>query len=331
VTLARLPGAASLASEIERFSRLVLEGDPAATTQGARLYELLLGGLDAPAKAKPTWLLSLDAALFDLPFAALVAARDAGGPVYLFERHTLMMIPGIWALERSGDGAWSGGMLALGDPVYNLADRRWTGSARAVVGENVLLPRLAGSGREIRSCRKAWPGEGVLLEGLDADWNQLRSQVRQRHPEVLHLATHYVVSPEHPRQVLLALGLNRLGEWQYVGAEQIAAMRLNSRLVVMSGCGSGDGRTVAGEGRVGLARAWLKSGARAVVATYWRTPDDTGALLESLYRHWRHADPDGSPTRTAAALQMAQREMLRAGSWRAEPRYWASYFLVGKS
>jgi CHAT domain-containing protein len=195
----------------------------------------------------------------------------------------------------------------------------------------VQLPRLAGSSREVRACQSAWNSTSLRLEGFDTNWNDFEAKAQELRPSALHFATHYVISPEHPQQVLLALGLSRSGKWQYLGAEQIAALRLRPQLVVMSGCGSGNGRTVAGEGRLGLARAWLKGGANAVAATYWPTPDDAGALPQAFYRHWQNLGSVASPKRPAQALQMAQLDMIRGGSWRAEPRYWASYFLVGKS
>ena len=76
-------------------------------------------------------------------------------------------------------------------------------------------------------------------------------------------------------------------------------------LVVLSGCGSGIAEAPRGSGLLGLTRAWLASGAAAVVATQWPTPDDSGTLLRSFYRHLRDAAPP------AVALQRAQTEMLR--------------------
>jgi CHAT domain-containing protein len=331
IELHRLPGRAELAGRVERFAAAVRDGGEPAAALGESLYRTLLGNASAAVKSRRRWLLSLDGELFDLPFAGLVAERRDGAPVYLVQRHSLEVVPGVWALGQSAGAAWSGPMVALGDAVYNVADRRWTGAARARVQAGLELPRLAGSGREVRACLRAWGRGGAILEGLDAGWEDLVAEIRRRRPGAIHLATHYVVSPAQPRQALLALGLSRRGEWQYIGAEQIAALRPAPALVVMSGCGSGDGRTVAGEGRVGLARAWLRSGARAVAATYWPTPDDPGALPEEFYRQLQRPNPDGAPVRPAEALRRAQLEMIRRGSWTAEPRYWASYFLAGKS
>ena len=76
---------------------------------------------------------------------------------------------------------------------------------------------------------------------------------------------------------------------------------------------------------MGMTRAWLMAGARAVVATRWSTPDDVGVFFGRFYRRLR-----SSETRDPAiALQAAQIETLRAGDWRSQPRFWAAYFAVG--
>jgi CHAT domain-containing protein len=99
----------------------------------------------------------------------------------------------------------------------------------------------------------------------------------------------------------------------------------------MSGCGSGNGRTLTGEGRVGLARAWLLGGAQSVIATYWPTLDDPGAFIESFYRFWREPAGPASAVRPGDALRKAQIDMIRSRSWRSEPRHWASHFLITTS
>jgi CHAT domain-containing protein len=76
---------------------------------------------------------------------------------------------------------------------------------------------------------------------------------------------------------------------------------------------------------MGLTRAWLAAGARAVVASHWPTLDDSGTLFVLFYKHLRET-PGAGP---AVALQKAQQDMLRAGGWRSYPQYWATYFVVG--
>jgi len=80
---------------------------------------------------------------------------------------------------------------------------------------------------------------------------------------------------------------------------------------------------------MGLTRAWLAAGADMVIASRWATSDDTGEMFLSFYRRLLGDGGGRAGLRPAAALQGAQQEMLRSGSWRSAPKYWAAFFAVG--
>ena len=226
-----------------------------------------------------------------------------------------------------------------GDAVYNQADSRWHGSQRWSLtnvlslkaaedtGEDtVQLERLAGSGREVRTCAAAWSGprQAVLLEGEDASLVRLRGVLKQQ-PAVLHFATHILHPGGASPSGLIVLSLNRAGRHEVLGPSEIATWDLGGSLVSLSGCSSGTAKPLAATGLMGLARACQAAGAGAVVASLWPAPDDSGVFFTAFYRHLRAA-PDAGP---AAALQQAQLDMLRSGTWCASPAYWSSYFVTG--
>ena len=68
--------------------------------------------------------------------------------------------------------------------------------------------------------------------------------------------------------------------------------------------------------RCGLALA----GARAVVSTLWKIPDDETADLSATF--WAELAGGKKPT---DALAIAQRKMLTAGGRTAHPYYWAAF------
>jgi len=183
-----------------------------------------------------------------------------------------------------------------------------------------MLPRLVGSGREIAACARAWDGESTLLSGAEVARTKILEQLR-RNPAVVHFATHFVESTDREGSAMIPLGVHEL-----LPAAEIAHWRARPSLVVLSGCHSAAGAALRGTGLLGLTRAWLGAGARSVVGARWATPDDDGVLFQSLYRDLRTRrgrDP-------AEALRSAQLDMIRAGGWRAEPRYWGAYFVVGQ-
>jgi CHAT domain-containing protein len=84
-----------------------------------------------------------------------------------------------------------------------------------------------------------------------------------------------------------------------------------------------------GAGLMGMTRAWLAAGTRAVVATRWPAPDrEAGAIFESLYGLYFERRRSGALVSFGDLLREAQLSELRAGGRRAEPSRWASYFCV---
>jgi len=326
-----LAGRERIAEQVRRFVDAVRSGSGAAAEAGSELYNTLFKGVGESAGTKTHWALALDDVLFSAPLAALVVDGASSRPVYLMELRALQVVPSAHAIAGRLDGAQralgSGGrFVGVGDAVYNRADprlRRPAGGSVAIAA-GLELARLAGSGVEIRACAKAWgpEGEAVLLEGVQATreglWQALDGEA-----SVLHMATH-VTRKESGSQAFVALSLRPNGEPDWLSAADIAARRVRVGLVVLSGCSSGLGEALPGAGLMGLTRAWLAAGAEAVAASLWPTPDDSGSLFLSFYRHLKERG-----TR-AEALASAQRDMLRGGGWRSLPRYWASYFLFSK-
>jgi CHAT domain-containing protein len=285
----------------------------------------------------------LDEGLFDVPVAALPVSTGPR-PVYVAERHTTVVVPGAnyWLESTARQTAEppSPLFLGVGDPIYNAADPRlphrrensktvWLSplilfAASRTDAAGLVLPRLVASGAELDDCARAWDGESILLRGAGATRRNLAQQMR-RNPAVVHLATHVLESPERPAVGLIALSLTDGEETELLTPFEIAHWRIDAGLVVLSGCYSAQGAALPGTGLMGLTRAWLTAGARAVVSSRWPTPDEDGPLFKALYRNLRtehRADP-------GQALRIAQLEMIRSGGGHAQPRYWGAYYVIG--
>jgi CHAT domain-containing protein/Tfp pilus assembly protein PilF len=90
-------------------------------------------------------------------------------------------------------------------------------------------------------------------------------------------------------------------------AEEVAALDLRGcELVILSGCETGLGQREGGQGVLGLQRAFLDAGARAVVASLWKVDDAaTAVLMEQFYTNlWTRKLP------TPEALRQAQLAVL---------------------
>jgi CHAT domain-containing protein len=139
---------------------------------------------------------------------------------------------------------------------------------------------------------------------------------------VIHLATHVVAPAGRPDQAMIAFSTGTAGEPEFLTTSEIASMHVPGALVVLSGCETGAGRARPGAGLLGLTRAWQMAGASAVIATAWPVADSTGAIFASFYQNLSAMGP-------AEALERSQIEMIRSGTWRARPAYWAAYQLSG--
>ncbi len=293
-------------------------------TRAYQLAQVLLEGLPPAVHAAQSWLVAADGEIFQAPLASLVTAFKSSRPVYVAELHALQLIPGAWALERRQPALRAGRFLGIGDPIYNEADprraARWSWPDRDA-GQTELA-RLPGSDAELRACARNWESTEILLGGraTPAEF----SSALAKSPSVVHLAIHVVPAPDAPQENLLALGAGPEGRPSFVGPEWIGAHRLPGSLVVMNGCRSGSGLVTAGEGLMGLTRAWLRAGAARVLSTYWPTLDDGGAFTNEFYRQLTQGGLS-----TAEALRRAQLMMIAQPDWRSGPQYWAAYFLIG--
>jgi tetratricopeptide (TPR) repeat protein len=210
--------------------------------------------------------------------------------------------------------------LVVGNPALGSID---AGSMKLHLGP------LPGAEEEARRIAAMFPeGRAELLTGAAAD----RATVEARMPgvDVVHLATHAVALPSDPLASFVALSppgsdgmlMARRVLGLSLRAAAGAADQNDTDLVVLSACQTGLG-LVAGDGVIGLTRAFLVAGARSVVVSLWSVSDDaTAALMTAFYdAYLRHGDK-------AAALRAAMVQVRAMPDFSA-PRCWAPFVLVG--
>jgi CHAT domain-containing protein len=105
-------------------------------------------------------------------------------------------------------------------------------------------------------------------------------------------------------------------------AEDVTGLDLlATELVVLSACETGLGYVHVGEGVIGLRRAFMLAGARTLVMSLWKVPDDqTRELMEDFYH--RLLAGEGR----AEALRQAQLTMKAKYS---DPYYWGAFICQG--
>ena len=105
--------------------------------------------------------------------------------------------------------------------------------------------------------------------------------------------------------------------------EEVEKLRISPALVVLSSCDSGRG-TVKADGIQGMARAFILAGARAVLTTLWRVPDESAASFMKFFYQYM---TDGF--KASHALQKA---MLSIRCFQKYSKYihWSGYQLTGQ-
>jgi CHAT domain-containing protein len=183
----------------------------------------------------------------------------------------------------------------------------------------IELEPLPGAETEARAIADMFPGRCTLLLGAEADRDTVVTLAGQH--GILHLATHGIAYAGDPLASFVALAEAEPGEG-LLTARDVLDLSLPADLVVLSACQTALGH-VSGDGMIGLSRAFLVAGARAVLVSQWSVSDKaTVALMEKFYRAYLQED------NKASALQQAMRA-LRSMSEYAHPRYWAPFCVVG--
>jgi CHAT domain-containing protein len=127
------------------------------------------------------------------------------------------------------------------------------------------------------------------------------------------------------------LPANEIGRFPgLVTAEEISGWDLaNCELAVLSACDTNVGERRAGQGVASLQKALHMAGARTVITSLWKVPDEaTRELMLDFYRRiWVAKEPK------AQALWNAKKSLREAKDEHGDPKYttrdWAAWVLTG--
>ena len=138
---------------------------------------------------------------------------------------------------------------------------------------------------------------------------RLRREPRHGHERRLgqyrfvHFATHGLLNSRHPELSGIVLSLvdeRRPEQNGFLRVNEIFNLRLPAEMVVLSGCRTGLGKEIKGEGLVGLTRSFMYAGAERVIVSLWDVPDQASAeLMPQLYREMLGAGSCARPPRSA--------------------------------
>jgi CHAT domain-containing protein len=193
------------------------------------------------------------------------------------------------------------------------------------------LPPLPETAHEIDAVSRHFVS-AALLTGARATESNLRAQPLDQY-NILYFATHGLLPGELHCASEASLALSPPPTMSsstnadgLLTASEIAQLKLNADLVVLSACNTantpgGD----SGGALQGLADSFFAAGARAVLASYWQVPSaSTERLMIGVFDNAR-----GSAD-LAQALRQAQLALISQPAT-AHPFYWAAFSLIGDS
>lgn len=323
-------------------------------TRASDLYKSLFGQLEAQLQGIDHLIVAPSGALASLPFGLLVTQLPKSGEYsdagWLTQRVAISHVPSMHAFYtlRSNPPKRlpAKALLAFGDPVLK--------------GQASQSPASTGLAKAMSDCRPSGPMSGDILRAMaplpetagelktvsqiigpsassvflrdQATEAALRSQSLTDY-RILYFATHGLLPGELKCQAEPGLVLtppsqtaaDKSGDG-LLEASEIATLKLNADLVVLSACNTaGGGGKFGGDALSGLAESFFFAGARGLVVSHWQVPSAATAQLMTGMFNTLGPDLKGG---SSPALKAAQTAMIHQKKT-AHPFFWGAFVVVG--
>jgi CHAT domain-containing protein len=321
------------------------------------LYQHLLQPFEPMLKGIDQLVLVQNGALGTLPFGMLVSEpakdkTDYRKAAWLAKRFSTIEVPSVPAFMSLRGRAQnptiaSRPFFGIGNPAFKgVTEASLRGkSALATMGGTcrddgpypaemlLALAPLPESATELQTIGKIFGASGSdVLLGQDANEENFRKAPLEQ-ARVLYFATHALLPGELSCQSEPALTLSppktKATTRETDGlleASEVASLKLNADLVVLSACNTGQTeKKLSGGALSGLAESFFYAGARSLLASHWQVPSSaTAKLMTGLFERLKR----GQAASTAKALRESQLALIEQGD-SAHPFFWAAFTLIG--
>jgi len=269
----------------------------------------------------------------------LVYAMDEY-PISYYQSASVLSLQRGLNISRTKEQSFFG----LGDPIFDTKDNRAsdkravkivakkTGISSKDIADNeetkdagYRFSRLVNTEKEVKEVGKLF-GKSQMMLGIEANEEKLKTADLTSKKYVL-FSTHGILGNEIPYVKQPAMVLSLVGndkEDGFLTASEIFNMNLNADIVGLSACKTGLGVQSAGEGVVGLSRAFMYAGTDTVLVSLWSVSDESTYKLMVKFFDGLKSGKD-----KMTALNDAK-NYLRSNGY-GNPFYWAPFILVGEA
>jgi CHAT domain-containing protein len=302
-----LPPASEIAALVREYKGLLdnAVADPLASAGGAgdRLYDMLVRPASAWIPPSSRVIVVADGPLYGLNFETLPVPGSSRH--YWIEDVEVQIAPGLSMLAASHAAAAANGrsLLLIGDAAAHAPE----------------FPALKYAAPEIASVSSYFRSAATVLTGDSASPAAYKT-AKPGQFSFVHFTAHATTNWESPLDSAVILSGPENAFKLY--ARDVAELPLSAELVTVSACRSAGERVYSGEGLVGFAWAFLRAGARRVIAGLWDVDDrSTAQLMDRLYAGIAAGQTPGQ------ALRAAKLSLLAQGGNYKKPYYWGPFQL----
>lgn len=324
------------------------------------IYNLLFSNIEEIVGNKKNLYIIASGPLSSLPFNALLKSEQSStyrNMNWLVRNHAVTMFSSLESLiyarsQRKVMEYRSPNLIAYYDPIFTASDLE-EGANRKMGGNGfggglanldagnmfASLGRLPGTKNEIDFVAGHFPKKAkILLSGLLASEQDVKERDLSQF-SIVYFATHGLTAGQlepftlgviQPGLALSRPGIPSLTEDGILQEFEIYHLKLAADLVVLSGCNTANNSGSSQSPISGLADAFLKVGARSVIATHWEISDaESARVMGGMF----NALSTSQGADVSVALQKSILSYIDNSSDDSltHPRYWAPFFVINAS
>jgi len=273
-----------------------------------------------------------DGKLCYLPFEALISELPGNSSKVEYEKLNYLILDYTVRYE------YSAGLLNFHRTPKHPAQRKVYSGFAPVYGENSALDEVRVLGRktgflsnlkynteEIEEASEIFNGQAFL--GKDATESHFKNSLSSK---IIHFAGHTIINDSIPELsgMFFSGDDDQNGNSGVLYLDEMFNLDMNTHLAILSGCETGYGQLLKGEGLSSIGRAFKYAGCNDLVMTLWKINDHAASIMiRKFCLNLRRGVP------TAEALRKTKIESLKStGTGRPpNPFYWSAFIMIGNN